>query len=203
MEVELEEDDHVTTVNEADITCAIDGLFAAEGQVVEGQREKGEAGGDGPSSTRKWSSIWMHYECLENQKCAMCLLCMEKLYHHSSTSNLHRHLSKRHPEVVARLGGIIKKRPSKAVKHTPSKAGSSKPSKKILVKEKFSGRPSYFWCNVICEDYTFAVLMFIIVAVLKAGYTSHWFSLLTCYSAHVKSFLSLYIDSTCILYVSV
>ncbi|XP_046897928.1 zinc finger BED domain-containing protein isoform X1 [Hypomesus transpacificus] len=146
LEVALEEDHpvQITTVNEADITNAINGILkAAEHQAVEGQSEVVTAEtqshvGSGPSpSTRKWSSIWTHYERLEDQKRALCLICLEKIQHHSSTSNLHRHLSKKHPDAHARMESHSKKRLSKGAYSTPVKEGLARPMGKMRVSEKY------------------------------------------------------------------
>uniref|UniRef100_A0A8C7ME56 SIN3-HDAC complex associated factor, like n=1 Tax=Oncorhynchus kisutch TaxID=8019 RepID=A0A8C7ME56_ONCKI len=69
-------------------------------------------------SGRKWSSVWTHYERLGEQNRALCLICNEKIQHQSSTSNLLRHLSKRHPEAFARLEGHIKKQKTSDVQKT-------------------------------------------------------------------------------------
>ncbi|KAM4630460.1 uncharacterized protein ACJ7VT_000156 [Polymixia lowei] len=138
VEVAVDDDNSetVATVNEADITIAINGLLEAD-QVELRQREAKEKGG-GPSSARQWSSIWTHYKRLENQKAALCLLCKEKIQHHSNTSNLHRHLSNKHPEAFAQLGGIRKKRPSNMVQRSSDKDDSSKPSRTLGFKDKIS-----------------------------------------------------------------
>ncbi|XP_030622289.1 SAFB-like transcription modulator [Chanos chanos] len=52
--------------------------------------------------SRKWSAVWEHYQKVEERR-VLCLLCMEKIQHQSSTSNLIRHLQKKHPTQYAQL----------------------------------------------------------------------------------------------------
>lgn len=55
--------------------------------------------------TRKCSAVWRHYRKLEDEKKALCLLCKKKIQYHSSTSNLLRHLQKKHPSHFTQTGG--------------------------------------------------------------------------------------------------
>ncbi|XP_071766406.2 uncharacterized protein LOC139920315 [Centroberyx gerrardi] len=140
VEVALEDGDSdcIATVNGAEITCAISGILEAAEEVAVKQRKQ-EASGDG-RSTRKRSLIWKHYERLENQNCALCLLCMKKIQHNSNTSNLHRHLAKIHPEATE-LGEIKKPKPSNTLQHSPVKVkDTAKLSDIIVVKEKCSDK---------------------------------------------------------------
>uniref|UniRef100_A0A674CD97 Centrobin-like n=1 Tax=Salmo trutta TaxID=8032 RepID=A0A674CD97_SALTR len=106
-------DEQAASVSDADIASAINGILkAAEDHAVvrnTGAVIVGQVSAGATPSGRKWSSVWTHYERLEEQNRALCLICNEKIQHQSSTSNLLRHLSKRHPEAFARLEGHIKK----------------------------------------------------------------------------------------------
>ncbi|KAJ7986166.1 hypothetical protein DPEC_G00347960 [Dallia pectoralis] len=133
VEVALEEEqppEQAASVSDADIASAINGILKAAGDHVvvaetgAGIEERHVVAGAAPSG-RKWSSVWTHYERLEDQNRALCLICMEKIQHQSSTSNLLRHLSKRHPEDFARLEGHIKKPKPRAGQITSRKDGDS------------------------------------------------------------------------------
>ncbi|XP_040001537.1 zinc finger BED domain-containing protein isoform X2 [Xiphias gladius] len=84
---------------------------AAQGGSAE-QTPLGEASDDLPvrRSRHKRSLIWRHYEHLDSLNAARCRICMKKLqcFEGGGTSNLRRHMSKRHPEVFSRLvaGGL-------------------------------------------------------------------------------------------------
>ncbi|XP_059209004.1 zinc finger BED domain-containing protein [Centropristis striata] len=88
----------VAMVNEADINSAINGLLEA---AVGGAAEEE----DPPVKTRckKRSLIWRYFEHLENTSVARCRICMKQLqcFEGGSTSNLHRHMSSKHPEVLS------------------------------------------------------------------------------------------------------
>ncbi|XP_034052778.1 uncharacterized protein LOC117533254 isoform X1 [Gymnodraco acuticeps] len=64
----------------------------------------------------KRSLIWRHFEHLDSLNAARCHICMKKIQCSDgrSTSNLHRHLSKRHPAVFTQLleDGKQKSRPN-------------------------------------------------------------------------------------------
>ncbi|XP_052458018.1 zinc finger BED domain-containing protein [Carassius gibelio] len=80
---------------------------------------------DNPTNTRKWSAVWVHYRKLGQEPRALCLLCMEKIQHRSSTSNLIRHLQHKHPIEFAQLEDHPQKRPSKRKSEDPSRLASS------------------------------------------------------------------------------
>uniref|UniRef100_A0A8C3GBM4 BED-type domain-containing protein n=2 Tax=Cyclopterus lumpus TaxID=8103 RepID=A0A8C3GBM4_CYCLU len=81
-------------------------LECAQGGPAE-QMKREEGSDDHPVKRRrnKRSLIWRHYEQLESLAAARCCICMKKLqyFEGGSTSNLHRHMSKRHPEVFSQL----------------------------------------------------------------------------------------------------
>ncbi|XP_056134871.1 zinc finger BED domain-containing protein [Lampris incognitus] len=145
VEVAMEDDSGaIAAVNEAEITYAINGLLSPV-EEDEVKQSPQEARDDVAPSTRARSSIWMHYERLDDQKCALCLICMKKIHHHSSTSNLHRHLSKKHPQAFAQLGGIIKKLPSNTIQHSPEKDDLSKSPKTSMAKKESSDTSELTW----------------------------------------------------------
>lgn len=59
-----------------------------------------------PTRNRRRSVIWRHFDRLESAEAAQCRICMRKLqcFDSGCTSNLHRHLSKRHPKLFSELG---------------------------------------------------------------------------------------------------
>lgn len=133
VEVALEEQppEQAASVSDADIASAINGILkAAEDHAVvrdSGAGIVGQGSAGATPSGRKWSSVWTHYERLEEQNRALCLICNEKIQHQSSTSNLLRHLSKRHPEAFARLEGHIKKQKTSVVQKTLRRDGDPGP----------------------------------------------------------------------------
>ncbi|CAB1451928.1 unnamed protein product [Pleuronectes platessa] len=83
---------------------------AAQGDPAEpaGQGETFDDGDNRPVRCTRHkldSLIWRHYERLDRLNAARCLICKNKLQCHESgrTSELRRHMLKRHPEVFARL----------------------------------------------------------------------------------------------------
>ncbi|XP_041647430.1 zinc finger BED domain-containing protein [Cheilinus undulatus] len=105
--MEDEDSDNHNTAVEADINPAITEILdSAQGGPAQ-QMTDLEVSGDHPSDRRrsKRSVIWKHFERLESLDAAQCRLCMKKIqcFEGGSTSNLHRHMSKRHPEVFSRL----------------------------------------------------------------------------------------------------
>ncbi|XP_036836733.1 vicilin-like seed storage protein At2g18540 isoform X2 [Oncorhynchus mykiss] len=133
VEVALEEQppEQAASVSDADIASAINGILkAAEDHAVvrdTGAVIVGQVSAGATPSGRKWSSVWTHYERLGEQNRALCLICNEKIQHQSSTSNLLRHLSKRHPEAFARLEGHIKKQKTSDVQKTLRRDGDPGP----------------------------------------------------------------------------
>lgn len=96
----------------------------AEGPVDEGDGKEIQED-EAPGNTRKWSSVWVHYRKLGQEPRALCLLCMEKIQHRSSTSNLIRHLQHKHPNEFAQLEDHPQKRPNKRKSEDPSRLASS------------------------------------------------------------------------------
>ncbi|TKS70106.1 hypothetical protein D9C73_004173 [Collichthys lucidus] len=110
VEVALEDGDAEThtTGNDADINSAIDSILEAAQEGPAEQTTHEEANDNRPVIRRqkKRSMIWRHFEVLDSLEAARCRICMKKLqcFEGGSTSNLHRHMSKRHPEMFSRLG---------------------------------------------------------------------------------------------------
>ncbi|XP_041795377.1 zinc finger BED domain-containing protein [Chelmon rostratus] len=109
VEVALEDgdSDSLTTGNDADFNYAINGTLEAAQRGPAEQITHEETSDDRPVR-RRWnqrSLIWRHYERLDSLAAARCRICMKKLqcFESGSTSNLHRHMSKRHPEVFSQL----------------------------------------------------------------------------------------------------
>ncbi|XP_032374427.1 uncharacterized protein LOC116691134 isoform X5 [Etheostoma spectabile] len=107
VEVTLEDSDIHTTVNDADINSAINGILeAAQGSLAEQITHEEESDDRSVKRKRnKRSLVWRHYEYLDSLAAARCRICMKKLQcsEGSSTGNLHRHLSNRHPGVFSQL----------------------------------------------------------------------------------------------------
>ncbi|XP_046713097.1 zinc finger BED domain-containing protein isoform X2 [Silurus meridionalis] len=100
------------------ILCAAAGeaVTEAEASGCEGEgrgTQEGSPGTPQTPSSRKWSAVWVHYRKVDQEKKALCLLCMEKIQHQSSTSNLIRHLQNKHPTEYAQLEEHSQKRPPK------------------------------------------------------------------------------------------
>ncbi|KAM8894569.1 uncharacterized protein AB9W97_011117 isoform 1-T6 [Spinachia spinachia] len=93
-------------LNEAEGNCAIDGIpDSVQGHPVEGIRHE-EAREHRPVKRKrnKRSLIWRHYEELDSLAAARCCICKKlQSFEGGSTSNLHRHMSNRHPEVFSQL----------------------------------------------------------------------------------------------------
>uniref|UniRef100_A0AAY4BX16 BED-type domain-containing protein n=1 Tax=Denticeps clupeoides TaxID=299321 RepID=A0AAY4BX16_9TELE len=137
------EDDAAPLESDTEMDGAIEGILraaAGDEAVTEGQHaerlpqeeeEEEEEGGRvaAPTTSRKWSAVWAHYEKVEQQQRARCLLCGDKLQYHSSTSNLLRHLLKRHPTQHAQLEGSAVKRPATR-KGAPADTPISRPAQK-------------------------------------------------------------------------
>ncbi|XP_076583594.1 uncharacterized protein LOC143318936 [Chaetodon auriga] len=108
VEVELEDGDSdtLTTRNDADFNEAVNGILEAAKRGPAEQVTHEEASDARPVRRRR-SLIWRYYDRLDSLGAARCRICMKKLqcFESGSTSNLHRHMSKRHPEVFSRLGG--------------------------------------------------------------------------------------------------
>ncbi|XP_029311321.1 uncharacterized protein LOC115024068 isoform X1 [Cottoperca gobio] len=130
------------TLNEAGINSAINGILEAAEQITHE-----EACDDRPVKYRrnKRSLIWRHYEHLDSLAAARCRICMKKLqcFEGGSTSNLHRHLSKRHPVVFSQLVADGKQPPpSRSSQSLNGNGDTSTPPKTVGATEKqrqFSG----------------------------------------------------------------
>ncbi|XP_030577264.1 uncharacterized protein LOC115774228 isoform X2 [Archocentrus centrarchus] len=106
VEVVLKDRDseEVTVVNETDNGSAIDGIpDASHGGPAEPQMPT-EASNNRPAGRTQRSMIWRHFERLDSLNAARCRICMKKLKcGKNSTSNLHRHMSKRHPKMLSEM----------------------------------------------------------------------------------------------------
>ena len=159
MEVSLDDGDSdtITTVNEADINSAINGILeAAQGAPVE-QRTDEEASGRCLKRRRNTRSlIWRHFERLESLAAARCRICKKKIQcFDSSTSNLHRHMSKRHPE-ASQLAAVVQNPPiSKSSHGSNTNVDTSAPPVTVEVSEQreFSGNVLKFTAGCVCYKF--------------------------------------------------
>lgn len=86
--------------NEADLNSVNNGnLEAAQGGPSE--QITHEEASDNPPVKRRQSLIWRHFDFLDGFSAARCRICFRKLrcFESCSTSNLHRHMSTRHPQL--------------------------------------------------------------------------------------------------------
>ncbi|TDH17146.1 hypothetical protein EPR50_G00004980 [Perca flavescens] len=148
VEVALEDSDTYTTVNDADNSSASNGILeAAQGSLAEQTTHK-EASDDRSVKCRqkKRSLVWRHYEYLDSLAAARCRICMNNLECSEGrrTSNLHRHLSKRHPEVFSQLVAVKQHPPPPhSSQGSNAKGDTSTPPETVGVPEKqrqFSGK---------------------------------------------------------------
>ncbi|XP_029981270.1 uncharacterized protein LOC115412741 isoform X2 [Sphaeramia orbicularis] len=96
--------DPVPRVNEAEIVSAVNGIEAAQG-----------ASGENPPhekvlrrTSRPQSLIWKYFRRQRDLAVAQCHICMKKIRcpEGGTTSNLHRHISTKHPEVSSELASL-------------------------------------------------------------------------------------------------
>jgi len=82
--------------------------------------------------THRNSLIWRHFERLDSLNAARCLICTKKLqcFQSGGTSNLHQHLSKRHPKVFSELLSN-RKHPSPLNSSQSSNGGTAAEQKQI------------------------------------------------------------------------
>lgn len=119
------------------ILCAAAGEAATEGETsgCEGEGRGTQEGSPAPTQTptsRKWSAVWVHYRKVDQEKKALCLLCMEKIQHQSSTSNLIRHLQNKHPTEYAQLEEHSQKRPPKRKNEDPDYVPATSPKTRTV-----------------------------------------------------------------------
>lgn len=101
------ESDAFTMGNEVDLNG---NLEAAQGGPSEQITHEG-ASDDHPGKRRR-SLIWRHFELLNGFSAARCRICLQKLQCFESTSNLHRHMSTRHPQLFKKRLADRKTAPS-------------------------------------------------------------------------------------------
>ncbi|XP_041916988.1 zinc finger BED domain-containing protein isoform X2 [Alosa alosa] len=94
-------------IEDMEVHGAIQGILrAAAGQGPSSDQNSSKADAEGVTAaapSRKCSAVWVHYRKVDDEKRALCLLCKKKIQHHSSTSNLLRHLQKKHPSHFSQL----------------------------------------------------------------------------------------------------
>lgn len=96
-------------IEDMEVHCAVEGILHAatgKGPCSDKNTEIGDVEGIPVAiPSRKCSAVWRHYRKLDNEKKALCLLCKKRIQYHSSTSNLLRHLQKKHPSHFTQTGG--------------------------------------------------------------------------------------------------
>ncbi|KAM8763175.1 uncharacterized protein AB9X84_007644 [Acanthopagrus schlegelii] len=137
VEVALEDGDSdtPTTGNDADLNSAIKGILEAAQKGPAEQITREEAADDRRVRRRR-SLIWRHYKRLDSLAAALCCICMQKLqcFEGSSTSNLRRHMSTKHPKVFSQL--VADEKNSALGSHT--KGGTVTPPETVVMTEKRS-----------------------------------------------------------------
>uniref|UniRef100_A0A8C9T0V7 BED-type domain-containing protein n=1 Tax=Scleropages formosus TaxID=113540 RepID=A0A8C9T0V7_SCLFO len=74
--------------------------------------------------SKKRSAVWTYYQDDEDGNKALCLICLENIQHRRNTSNLLKHLRKRHPAEYADVEDRTKRRQCKEGDSTcPTRAG--------------------------------------------------------------------------------
>lgn len=62
------------------------------------------------ATSKKRSAVWTYYQDDEDGNKALCLICLENIQHRRNTSNLLKHLRKRHPAEYADVEDRTKRR---------------------------------------------------------------------------------------------
>lgn len=160
VEVALEDGDTDILTNErndSDINYAINGILeAAEGGPAK-QITHEEVSDDHLVRRRrnKRSLIWRHYERLDSLAAARCCICMKKLqcFEGGSTSNLRRHMSKRHPEVFSQLVADGQNPPPpRSARGSNADGDTSTPPETVVATERrqFSGDVTQLTAVCLC-----------------------------------------------------
>lgn len=87
--------DSVSLVNSAETMSALTGIHEAAQDVSAEGHQKVEDHAVG----RRHSWIWSHFDLLEDLAAVRCRICFRTLQDNGGTSNLHRHMSKKHPHL--------------------------------------------------------------------------------------------------------
>lgn len=94
--------------NKRQTISAMTGIHEAVQDVLEEGHSKVEDQAVG----RRHSWIWSHFELLDDLAAVRCRICSRTLQDNGGTSNLHRHMSKKHPQLCQiRLSHSSTKRP--------------------------------------------------------------------------------------------
>lgn len=100
--------DTVSLANVAETMSAVTGIHEAAQDVLEEGHSKVEDHALG----RRHSWIWSHFDLLDDLAAVRCRICFRTLQDNGGTSNLHRHMSKKHPQLCqTRLSNSSAKRP--------------------------------------------------------------------------------------------
>lgn len=107
--------DVTTPANDTEINSAINGILET---LQKGSAAQAAPAGEGEEQsakkTRRRSLMWQHFKRLEGQNMAQCQICMKTLqcFESGCTSNLHRHMSKRHPLVFSKTPSSQRQHPT-------------------------------------------------------------------------------------------
>uniref|UniRef100_A0A1A8QM73 Family with sequence similarity 60, member A, like n=1 Tax=Nothobranchius rachovii TaxID=451742 RepID=A0A1A8QM73_9TELE len=107
--------DVTTPSNEADCSPATNGQLDTLQEGSTQQTTNSDKSTDqAVKSTRRRSLIWKHFVRLESLEAAQCRICLKKLqcFESGCTSNLHRHMLKRHPKVCIKTKSSQQLHPS-------------------------------------------------------------------------------------------
>ncbi|XP_061102329.1 zinc finger BED domain-containing protein isoform X2 [Conger conger] len=115
----LERADIPDTEDDAEIHVSEMGDLRTEQEPFEGNEELGRAISDGingaltlsVTKTRKRSAVWRYFQDGFDPNKVLCLVCSENIHYPQNTSNLLRHLRKKHPGEYADIEGSLKDRP--------------------------------------------------------------------------------------------
>lgn len=108
--------DITSPTNDTEIDSAINGILET---FHKGSATRAAPAGEGEAGsvkkTRRRSLMWQHFKRLESLSMAQCQLCMKKLqcFESGCTSNLHRHMSKRHPQVFSKTTSNQRQHPTR------------------------------------------------------------------------------------------
>ncbi|KAF7660580.1 hypothetical protein LDENG_00279340 [Lucifuga dentata] len=102
VEVTLEDSDSAPTENETVMHSSLDAILKASG-ISEQESQRKEINGNIPSTCKR-SLIWQYFDDLGSAGGSQCQICMKTIHQcKGSTSNLLRHMAKKHPRTFSLL----------------------------------------------------------------------------------------------------
>lgn len=93
---------------------------------------------------KKKSSVWKYFEEKPGNKDALCLICKETLKHHGNTTNLVKHLDKRHPTEKAQM--------EEGKQDSRSSTGNEPPLKQMKLTDKTEPYPPSHFRKKLLDD---------------------------------------------------